>query len=96
MKTIEATVQNRRIDVPAPAELPDGTKVAVEVTPLPTDKIGIDESAWRGDPEALADWDAWLKTIEPIEWGASDQFDQEFRRFNVEIVRKQMQEGVGP
>ena len=96
MNTIEAIVRNRRIDVPAPDELPDGTKVFVDVTPVPTEKIGINESEWRDDPDALADWDAWLKTIEPIEWGASDQFDQEFRRFNIEAVRKQMEEGVGP
>ena len=80
------TIQNRRIEVPAPANLPDGTKVAVDVTPLPSGKIGIDESEWRDDPAALADWDAWLKTIEPIEWRADDEFDRESRRFNLEAV----------
>lgn len=96
MNTIEATVQNRRIDVPAPANLPDGTKVAVDVIPLPKEKIGIDESEWRDDAEALADWDVWLQSIEPIQWRAADQFDAEFRRVNIEAVRKQMAEDVGP
>lgn len=96
MNTIETTVQNRRIEFAAPREIPDGTKVAVDVTPLSAEKIGIDESEWRDDPEALADWDAWLKTIEPIEWRPLDQFDQEFRRYNIEAVRKQMEEGIGP
>jgi hypothetical protein len=27
----------------------------------------IDESESRDDPESVADWDAWLKTIEPFE-----------------------------
>ena len=96
MNAIETTVQNRRIEVDAPHDLPNGTKVIVDVTVLPTQKVGIDESAWRDDPEALADWGAWLKTIEPIDWGALDQFDRAFRRFNIEAVRKQMEEGIAP
>jgi hypothetical protein len=94
MNTIETTVQNRRIDIAAPDDLPDGTKVVVDVTPLPAGKIGIDESEWRDDSNALADWDAWLKTIEPIDWRESDAFDEEYRRYNIESVRKQMQQGV--
>ena len=91
MSVVEATVHNRRIEIAAPDELRDGTKVLVDVTAVPAN-IGLDESEWRYDPQALADWDAWLKTIESIEWGTSNQFDQEFRRFNIEAVRKQMQE----
>ena len=96
MNAIETSVRNRRIEFDAPAALPDGTKVIVDVTLLRTEKIGIDESAWRDDPAALAEWEAWLKTIEPIEWGAFDQYHQEFRQFNVEAVRRQMEEGLGP
>jgi hypothetical protein len=96
MSTIETTVQNGRIEFAAPSDIPDGTKVVVDVTPLPSEKIGIDESEWRDDSDALADWDAWLKTVEPIEWRPVGQFDQEFRRFNIEAVRKQMEEGTGP
>ena len=44
MNSIETTVQNRRIEVGAPDELPDGTKVVVDVTPVPAQKIGTDES----------------------------------------------------
>lgn len=95
MSTIETTIKNRRIDIAAPDDLSDGTKVVVDVTPL-SDKIGIDESEWRDDPEALADWDAWLKTIEPIEWRTPDKFDDDFRRFNLDAVRKQMEQGCEP
>ena len=84
MNAIKTTVQNRRIDLPAPKDLPDGTDVLVEVTPIPGEKIGVSESEWRDDPEALADWDSWLKTIEPIEWATPDRFDEEFRRHNIE------------
>jgi hypothetical protein len=91
MNTTETTVQNGRVDVPAPAGLSDGTRVLVDVTPVPSFKIGIEESEWRDDPTALADWEAWLKTIDPIDWRPVDQFDEEFRRFNIEAVRKQME-----
>lgn len=100
MKTIKATVRNRRIELTAPEDLPDGTEVLVDVTPLSLGKVGLDESEWRDDPAALADWETWMKTIEPIELDAEERaagarFEEEFRRFNVEAVRKQMAEGTG-
>jgi hypothetical protein len=101
MSTVRATVQGGRIEVMAPGGLPDGTEVLVEVTPLTRTpgKIGINESEWRDDPEALADWESWIKQIEPIDWSPGDgadhdQFDAEFRRYNIEAVRKQMEEGA--
>jgi hypothetical protein len=55
-----------------------------------TSKFGLDESEWRHDPEAIADWAAWLETIEPITFAEPTAFDEEFRRFNIDAVRKQM------
>jgi hypothetical protein len=89
MSSFLAVVHDRRIDVPAPAELPDGTRVLIDITPL-RDKIGLSELEWRDDAEAIADWKAWLKTIEPVPFSATDAFDEQFRQFNVEAVRKQM------
>ena len=94
MSAIRTTVQNGRIDLAAPREFVDGTEVIVNVNPV-FERIGIDESQWRDDPEALADWEAWLKTIEPIHFGQDDtdamrQFDDGFRRFNLNAVREQM------
>ena len=99
MSTLKATVHGRRIEVMAPDELPDGTEVLVEVTPLSRGKIGIRESEWRDDPEALADWDRWIQRIEPIELtpeerAEHERFEEEFRRYNIEAVRKQMEEGA--
>lgn len=94
MTTIRAVVLGRRIDVPAPEGLPDGTEVLVELSPLGT-KIGLDESEWSDSPEALADWAAWLDTIETIPFPEADAFDEEFRRFNVDAVRQQMSGGGG-
>jgi len=89
MSGIRAVINDRSITVPAPSDLPDGTEVLVELIPI-TGKIGLDESEWRDDPEALADWAAWLDTIEPIPFAKPDAFDEQFRRFNIEAVRKQM------
>jgi hypothetical protein len=59
--------------VAAPDDLPDGTEVLVAVRPVSPGKIGIDEAEWRDDPAALADWEAWIKTIEPIELGPEER-----------------------
>ncbi len=100
MAAIRTTIRNGRIELNAPAEMPDGTDVLVEITPLALEKVGLDESDWRDDPEALADWSAWLETLQPLEFTAEEQAEHErfaeaFRRFNVEAVRRQMQEGSG-
>lgn len=45
MTTIKATIQNRRIDVPAPSDLADGTEVTLTISqadgglPLPPEEI---------------------------------------------------------
>ena len=86
---IRAIVHDRCIEVPAPDELADGTVVLVELMPV-GEKIGLDESEWRDDSAALADWSAWLGTIEPVEFAAPGDFDEEFQRVNLEAVRRQM------
>ncbi len=94
MTSIRTVVHDRRIEVTAPPDLPDGTEVRIDVTPVATCKIGLSESEWRDDPDAIANWEAWLNTIEPVEFAPDDRFAEEFRRFNIEAVRKQM-EGSG-
>jgi hypothetical protein len=91
MTTFNAIVQNRRIEIEAPQDLPDGTEVRVEVS-MPVTRLGIPESEWEDDPEAIAEWSAWLKTIEPIEFATADAFDETFRKANIEAVRNQMTE----
>lgn len=63
------------------------------MTPLTPGRIGIRESEWRDDPEALADWDWWIQRIEPIELSPEERaeherFEEEFRRSNLEEVYK--------
>jgi hypothetical protein len=73
MRASRVTVRNGRIELDAPGELPDGTEVFVDVTPVPAGKIGLTESEWRDDPAALADWSAWLETIEPVQFAEEDR-----------------------
>jgi hypothetical protein len=101
MTVIKGVVTNGRIDLTAPADWPEGCEVVVEPVPRATDKIGLDESEWRDDPAGLADWEAWIKTIEPLEYMPEEQaafarFDEEMRRYNIEAVRRQMEEGPLP
>jgi hypothetical protein len=95
MTSIRAVVHDRRIELPAPDDIPDGTEVLVDLRPLPADKIGLSEAEWRDNAEALADWASWLQTIEPVAFAADDAFAEELCRFNIEAVRKQMQDGGG-
>src|SRR6266404_6570764 len=97
MTAIKGVVKNGRIELATPPDWPDGCEVIIEPLPGPTDKIGLDESEWRDDPASLADWEAWIKTIQPLEFSASEEaafirFDEEMRRFNREAVQRQMEE----
>jgi hypothetical protein len=94
MTTYSTTIQNRRIEIPAPNDLADGTSVRVEVS-VPEVRLGISESEWSDAENAVAEWSAWLKTIEPVEFDQPDAFDQSFRRFNIDEVRRKMSGSEG-
>jgi hypothetical protein len=95
MTIIHGQVRNGRIEAVAPADWPDGTPVEILPLAIPPEPVGIDESAWRDDPAALADWAAWLPTIEPPvltteEVESVSRFEEQMRQFNREAVRRQM------
>ena len=98
MQPITGTFQGGQIVPDAPVDWPDGTKV--EINPASSyEKIGIDESEWRDDAESLAAWDAWIKTIEPLEFTPEEEADMKafaakMRQFNIDAVRRQMEEGI--
>ncbi len=99
MNSIRATWTNGQILPTEPVDWPEGSALLVE--PLPTgEKIGLDELEWRDDAEALADWEGWINTIEPLDYADEEReslarYWEEFRRFNLEAVRKQMGLGEG-
>jgi hypothetical protein len=67
MNAITAKVQNGRLDLETPPDWPEGCPVIIEPLTDRAEKIGLDESEWRNDSASLADWDDWIKTIEPLE-----------------------------
>lgn len=98
MNAVKATWTNGQILPGEPVDWPEGSELVVEPV---GEKVGLDEAEWRDDPAALADWDGWLRTVEPRvltadERAAFDAYEAEARRHNLEAVRRQMAAGDGP
>ena len=53
--------------------------MAVEPLPVAAARIGLDESEWLDDAASRADWDAWIQTIEPLEFTSEEEAS--FARF---------------
>ena len=98
MNAIKATWTNGRILPEGPVDWPEGSELVVEPIAMNGDKIGLDEAEWRDDPEAVADWAAWLRTIEPLVLTDEERIEfaryrDKFRQHNLEAVRRQMEAG---
>lgn len=65
MTTVHTVIRDRRIDVPAPSDLPDGTKVVVSVNAVSED-VGIDESAGDDAPEDIEEWIRRYDALDPL------------------------------
>lgn len=75
MTTIKTMVRNRRIDVPAPSDIPDGTEVTLTIAasddnaPLPPDEIVRVLAAmqkldpWNIPTDVASDLDDWERKI---------------------------------
>jgi hypothetical protein len=99
MDAIRATVRLGRLELDAPPDWPEGTEVLIEPMNRRWEKIGIDESDWSDDPASLADWEAWIQTIEPLELTPEESkrmadFDSQMREYNLDAVRRQLQDGT--
>jgi hypothetical protein len=97
---IRSTVKGGRVELLAPPDWPEGTEVLIEPAVPMRERIGIDESEWRDDPAALADWESWIRTIEPLEYTPEEaasmaEFDERMRQYNIEAVRQKMEQGFG-
>jgi hypothetical protein len=96
---IKGIFKGGRLELETPPDWPDGTEVLIEPTGTPFDKIGLDEWRWRDDAAGLADWEAWIKSIEPLEFTAEEEariaaFEAQMRLYNIQAVRRQMAEGA--
>ena len=100
MNPIKATWINGRIRPAQPVDWLEGSELIVEPVATPG-KIGLAESEWRDDAAALAAWDAWLPTVEPLDLNDEDGaafecYREEFRKYDREAVRQQMASGDEP
>jgi hypothetical protein len=99
VNAVKATWTNGQILPGEPIDWPEGSELVVE--PVGTgEKAGLDESEWRDDTAALADWDAWLRTIQPRvltdeERATFAAYEEEVRRHNLDAMRRQMDAGDG-
>jgi hypothetical protein len=77
---------------------PEGSELLVEPI-LPNDgRVGLTEEEWRDDPESITAWEAGVRNIEPPEYSDEERaemtrYREEYRRCNLEAVRRQMQAG---
>lgn len=96
---IQTTIQNGRVNVPAPANLTDGTRVGVEITPLvPDDERAIrfmTEEEQADDPVSVEYWVADLQALPPVSMTPQQEAEllagrQKERVFNLEAARREM------
>jgi hypothetical protein len=104
MNAVEATVQNRRIEAPAPDGWPDGTKVVIEIMPAPAgnpldDVDFMTEDEQSDDPAAIKHWIAELNalpgiTMSPEEEAEMHAWRKKEKDFNLEAARREMAKGI--
>lgn len=97
MHAIRAKWTKGQIVPEEPVNWPEGSELRVEPVPVTMGKIGMTEDEWRDDPESIAEWIAAVEKIEPMTWapGELEEFEryrEQQRQFNIEAVRKQMEQ----
>ncbi len=97
MNAIKAIWKGGQIVPREPVNWPEGCELAVAPLPVAAARIGLDESEWLDDAASRADWDVWILAIEPLEFTSEEEasfarFDADMRRYNIEAVRRQMEE----
>ena len=100
MNAIKATWTHGQIGPAEPVDWPEGSELRVEPVVPKGEKIGLTDEEWRDDPESIAAWIAAVEKIEPLIWAdgereAYERFREGCRQFNLEAVRKQMEEMPG-
>jgi hypothetical protein len=98
MQAIKATWINGQILPSEPVDWPEGSELLVEPIVANGQKIGLTEDEWRDDPESIAAWIAGVRSIERPEYSAEERaeiarYREEYRRYNLEAVRRQMEAG---
>ncbi|MCY2968445.1 MAG: hypothetical protein NT069_33275 [Planctomycetota bacterium] len=97
MNAVRAIWKNGNIVLVGPVDWPEGCEVSIEPVQKDCDRIGVDEADWRDEPESRDDWNTWISTLTPLEFTSEEErriaeFDAEMRRYNVEMMRRQIEE----
>ena len=96
MSAIRGVIHDGKVVFDTPPAWPEGTPVEVEPV---RERIGISEEEQGDDPESIARWLAWFDSVEPVqmkpeEEAAMNEWRSKMKTFNVEAVRRQMEEGL--
>ena len=99
MHAIRATWTKGKIVPAEPVDWPEGSELLVEPVPR-GEKIGLTEDDPGDDPDSIAAWVAAVEKLEPMIWEegereAYENYRKASREFNIEAVRKQMEEMPG-
>lgn len=82
MTTIKAIIRNRRIDIPAPSDIPDGTEVLLTIE----DGNVVDDGPMPS--EEIARVLAAMEKIEPFDWtteerAAADMWEKKTNEYGI-------------
>jgi hypothetical protein len=97
MSSLKGTIRNGQVVLEKPAAWPDGTAVNVARAATPQETEGAcdpTEEDWSNTPEAIAEWLAWYRSLEPLLLTPAEEADTEawLRKVNDYGVAK-MQQG---
>jgi len=98
MNAVKATWRNGQVVLDSPAEWPEGRRLVV-AEETSGEIPFMTEADQRDDPQSVQEWMDELRAIPPLPMSAEQEAEmlawrQWARDFNVEAVRRQMQEGM--
>ena len=67
------TIQHGQIEMNEPIDLPDGSKVTVQVAI--SKEADDSEDDWDNSPEGIADWLRWYQSLEPLIFSPEEEKD---------------------
>lgn len=98
MNTIRATWKDGQIVPDGPISWPDGSRLVIHPELVPEIEF-MTEDEQADDPESIARWIAAFDAIPLLPMTSQEEADmiawrEKVRAFNIEAVRRQMEEGI--
>lgn len=99
MSAIRGTFRDGKIVFDTPPDWPDGKTVLVTDPGEGDELVMLTEDEQGDDPESIARWLAWFDSLEPLRMTPEDEaslneWRAKMKAFNIEAVRRQMEEGI--